>query len=69
MSDSFTAIGLALDIIGFCLVFFFGGFDLGRAALLLEQDKSHKMKPLKILGAILVIIGFSLQLAGVLYRS
>jgi len=56
--------GLALDIVGFLLIFFFGGFEVGRSGLTLENDKSHKTKPLKIIGAVMVIVGFGLQLWG-----
>ncbi len=66
MSWNPTAIGLALDIVGFVLVFAFGGFEFGRAAILQESDKSKKMKPFKIIGAIMVIGGFGFQLYGAL---
>ena len=57
-------IELALDILGFGLVFLFGGFTFGRSALLLENDQSEKTRPLRILGAILVITGFVFQIFG-----
>ena len=59
-----TVIGLALDILGFGLVFSFGGFTFGQSGLLLENDQSGKTKPLRILGAILVITGFAFQIGG-----
>ena len=61
-----TIVGLTLDMIGFLLVFVFGGFEVGRSALLLEEDNSHKMKPLKVIGGIMVIAGFRLQIYGAL---
>ena len=63
-----TVIGLALDIVGFFLVFVFGGFEVGRALFRLEQDKSKKMKPFKIIGAIMVIAGFCFQMYGAMCR-
>lgn len=45
-------LGLIFDVIGFLLVFLFGGFDLGRSTLLLQGDHSKEVKPLKIMGAI-----------------
>lgn len=59
-----TVIGLALDILGFFLVFVFGGFEVGSANLKLQIDKSKKMKPFKIIGAIMVITGFCFQMYG-----
>jgi uncharacterized membrane protein len=59
-----TISGLIFDVVGFLLVFIFGGFEIGRSGLLLENDNSEKMKPLKILGSILVILGFVFQLVG-----
>lgn len=61
-----TAIVLAMDAVGFVLVFVFGGFSIGSARFLLESDRSHETKPFKILGAIMVIAGFGLQLLGAL---
>lgn len=63
----FTVTGLALDMVGFFLVFILGGFEVGRAGLLLQSDKSHKIKPLKFIGAAMVVIGFGLQIVGALY--
>lgn len=57
-------LGLILDVIGFILVFFFGGFHFGRSAFLFEDDRSKEVMPLKILGAILVIVGFVPQIYG-----
>lgn len=64
MSWNPTVVGLALDILGFGLVFLFGGFTFGQSGLLLENDQSEKTKPLRILGAILVITGFVFQIFG-----
>ena len=64
MKQYATIIGLSLDIIGFILVFFLGGFEVGRSALLLESDTTHKWKPLKWIGAVLVILGFAFQIWG-----
>lgn len=64
-----TVIGLALDIGGFILVFAFGGFEVGRAGFLLESDTSAKMKPFKIIGAIMVVAGFGFQMIGALSQT
>lgn len=64
MSWNPTVVGLALDILGFVLVFSFGGFTFGQSGLLLENDQSGKTKPLRIFGAILVITGFVFQIYG-----
>ena len=64
MNFNLTVIGLSLDIIGFMIIFFIGGFELGSAGILQESDKSHKTKLFKIIGAILIILGFVLQLCG-----
>ena len=52
-----TVVGLGLDIVGFILVFAFGGFELGRATILMESSKSYPR--LKWLGAIMVVAGFA----------
>ena len=61
-----TAIGLFLDILGFLLVFAFGGFNVGIVNLVAEQSKSHIF--VKLLGALLVIVGFTLQIFGAIGR-
>ena len=68
MSWNLTMLGLALDVLGFSLIFLFGGFTFGQSGLLLENDQSGKTRPLRILGAILVIIGFVLQFFGAIGR-
>lgn len=55
-------VGLIFDIVGFKLVFAFGGFDVGRSGLDLEDSKPKT--PFKWLGAFLVITGFALQICG-----
>jgi hypothetical protein len=57
-------IGLAFDLLGFLLVFAFGGFTVGHSFILNEADESKKTKPFKIIGPILVILGFLLQMIG-----
>jgi len=64
MAWNLTATGLIFDIIGFVLIFALGGFQFGTSGLLLENDKSHITKWPRIGGAILVVAGFALQLAG-----
>ncbi len=54
--------GLAMDMVGFLLVFSYGGFDIGRISIVAESSKSHKT--LKLLGAGLIILGFGLQIVG-----
>ena len=61
-----VAIGLGLDIVGFTVLFIFGGFSVGQSGLLLESDRSNETKPVRIIGAILVIAGFVFQLVGAL---
>ena len=63
MSWNPTVFGLALDVVGFILVFQFGGFDFGTNRLV-WKDQSKFVKPLRILGAILVISGFAFQIFG-----
>ncbi len=58
-----ASIGLVLDIIGFILVFVYGGFDIGRSPALLVA-KVPDRKYLKIIGATLIIAGFALQFWG-----
>jgi hypothetical protein len=53
--------GLVLDIVGFLMVFNYGGFEKGRAALLLEEDTAHKYVTHRIVGAVMVVAGFMLQ--------
>lgn len=67
MQCNLIVIGLVFDILGFLMVFAFGGFNVGRSALLSEESK--KMTLFKIIGAILVILGFLLQLIGAAYQS
>jgi len=57
-----TVFGLILDIVGFTMVFAFGGFEFGRSVLLLESSKSYP--GLKWTGAVLVIAGFVFQIIG-----
>ena len=64
MSWNPTIAGLVLDMVGFLLVFAFGGFDMGSARLLLQSDNSAKLKPFKIIGATMIIVGFGLQIVG-----
>ncbi len=61
---NFSAIGLVLDIIGFAILFIYGGFDIGKPPALLIGGNTPDKKGLKILGATLVIIGFCLQFYG-----
>lgn len=63
-----TVAGLILDIIGFILVFAFGGFDVGADIVVTNDDNSEEMKPFKLLGAFLVVVGFLLQIYGVIGR-
>ncbi len=58
-----TAIGLILDIIGFTIVLTVGGFDVGSNNITWSQEQLLS-KPLKYIGAFLIILGFSLQLYG-----
>jgi len=46
------------------MVFVFGGFEMGRAVFLRESDRSKGKRLFKVIGAILVIAGFGLQLYG-----
>lgn len=64
MKISCTTIGLIFDILGFLIIFCTGGFEIGHSAILLEDDTSDKWRPLKIIAAILVLVGFSLQILG-----
>ena len=54
------------DIIGFVLVFAFGGFNIGVVNIVAEQSKSYVF--LKFLGASLVTVGFALQICGAMDR-
>lgn len=66
MQWTLTAIGLVLDIIGFVLVFIFGGFDMSSKGLAYAAEH-WTSKPIKYFGAFLVITGFCLQLYGTLF--
>ena len=57
-----TTLGLIFDIIGFLLVFIYGGFNLGESVMAYQDSKDHPY--LKIFGGFLVILGFSLQICG-----
>lgn len=54
------ALILGLDVIGFAIVFAFGGFTFGESHLLLED--SRDLSWLRWLGAALVLLGFVLQM-------
>ena len=69
MQCNIIVIGLAFDLLGFLMVFAFGGFAVGRSFISAEDDKSKITKPFKIIGAILVILGFLLQMIGTAYQS
>lgn len=55
---------LIMDLIGFLIIFIFGGFESGRSALLTESDKTRKNKCYKFIGATMVILGFVFQIIG-----
>jgi hypothetical protein len=58
-----TQIGLFLDILGFVVVFFFGGFSFGIDIVVLKKE-SWVVFAAKVLGSVLVICGFILQIIG-----
>jgi hypothetical protein len=62
MSWNPTVFGLAMDVVGFLIVFRYGGFSVGRVSIVAEDSKN--MKFLKLLGAALIIAGFGLQIVG-----
>ena len=62
MSWNPTVVGLWMDVVGFLIVFRYGGFSVGRVSIVAEDNKD--MKRLKLLGAALIIAGFGLQIVG-----
>lgn len=58
-----TQLGLSLDILGFVIIFFFGGFSFGLEIVTLNKE-SWVVLTAKILGSVLVICGFMLQIIG-----
>ena len=62
-SLSLPQIGLLLDIVGFVIVFIFGGFQFG-VSFYISEEHSWYVLPARCVGALLVIIGFSLQFIG-----
>lgn len=69
ITSNIIVIGLAFDLVGFLMVFAFGGFEFGSSKILKEDDKSKITKPFKIIGAILVILGFLLQMIGTAHQA
>jgi len=61
---NWTVIGLCLDVVGFLLVFWFGGFEVGSSPMSFEDDTSDKWKPVRIIGMVCVILGFAFQIVG-----
>jgi len=64
MDINWTVAGLVLDILGFLIVFQYGGFNFGEVTW---SDKGGTPYPhLKSLGAIFIVLGFVLQILGAL---
>lgn len=59
-----SQIGLLLDIVGFVIVFFFGGFSFGIDFIVTGKPSPYVL-PCKVIGFILIIVGFILQIFGV----
>jgi len=57
-----TVVGLAMDMVGFLIVFTFGGFDFGRVSIVAESSKTNNF--MKLAGGGLIILGFGLQIVG-----
>lgn len=55
--------GLLLDIAGFIVIFIFGGFQFGISQYVGDEHKWYVL-PLRIIGFLLVIVGFVLQIIG-----
>ncbi len=60
---SLTQIGLLIDVIGFVVIFLFGGFSFGIDIVVL-QDSEWWVLVCKIVGGSLVVLGFVLQIIG-----
>ncbi len=51
-----------MDLVGFLIVFTFGGFDFGRVSIVAESSKTNNF--MKLAGGGLIILGFGLQIVG-----
>lgn len=60
---SISQVGLALDIVGFIVIFIYGGFQFGVSAYM-EDEYSWYVLPLRFLGSLMVLIGFLFQIIG-----
>ncbi len=58
-----SQIGLILDIVGFVIIFIFGGFQFGVSQYVGDEHKGYVL-PLRFVGSIFVIVGFVLQIIG-----
>lgn len=56
-------LGLILDILGFLLIFFFGGFTLGLREYISSSPTSWALI-LRLAGCLLVVMGFVFQIIG-----
>lgn len=63
MDLSLTQIGLLCDVVGFIIIFFFGGFQFGIDTVTLGKSSWYVM-PARIIGSVLIIGGFILQIFG-----
>lgn len=60
---SLSQIGLIFDIVGFIIILIFGGFQFGLSVYTADEYKPHVL-PLRIIGSLLVIVGFAFQIFG-----
>lgn len=58
-----SQIGLILDVVGFIVIFIFGGFQFGVSQYVGDEHKFYVL-PLRVIGSLLVIVGFVLQIIG-----
>lgn len=64
-NPNITQCGLLLDIVGFVIIFVFGGFQFGVGAYV-SDNYSWYVLPMRIIGSVLVLAGFVLQIYGAL---
>lgn len=63
MGISIAQLGLLLDIVGFVVIFIFGGFQFGVRVYVSDEYGRHVL-PARIMGSLTAVAGFALQFIG-----
>jgi len=56
-------VGLLLDIVGFVVIFIFGGFQVGISTYMSDEYSWYAL-PARILGLLMIVVGFTFQFIG-----